>query len=76
MLTIYKTFACQRLDYVVIIYDKPGTVHLNLWLERVQYNVCLANVSAIQGNKRQNIYVELGIASFTLIMNQNYTVFK
>ena len=63
LLTIYKTFAHSHLDYVDIIYYKPGNVYFDSESERIQYNACLAISSAIQGTKRDSIYKELGLES-------------
>ena len=55
LLTIYKSFIRQHLDYGDILYDKPENQNFQNKLEKVQYKVCIATTGAIQGTSRQKV---------------------
>ena len=66
MLTIYKSFVQQPLDYGDIIYDNSVNESLINKLEKLQYQACLAITGAIQGTSRKIIYKELGFESLQI----------
>ena len=49
LLTIYKTFIRNRLDYANINYDQAYNSIFHDKLESVQYNACFALTGAIRG---------------------------
>ena len=55
LLTIYKSFIRQHLDYGDILYDKPENQNFQNKLEKVQYKVCIATTGTIQGTSRQKV---------------------
>ena len=55
LLTIYKSFIRQHLDYGDTLYDKPENQKFQNKLEKVQYKVCIATTGAIQGTSRQKV---------------------
>ena len=63
LLTIYKAFVRNHLDYSDIIYEKPDYESFKDWLEKVQYNATLAIKSTIKGTSTECIYNELGLES-------------
>ena len=63
LLTIYKSFIRQHLDYCDILYDNPANETLINLIEKVQYKSCLAITGAIQGTSRDSLYQELGLES-------------
>ena len=48
LLTIYKSFIRQHLEYGDILYDKPDNENFQNKIEEVQYKACLAITGAIQ----------------------------
>ena len=46
LLTIYKTFKRNRLDYADIIYDQANNSAFHDKLESIQYNACLTITGA------------------------------
>ena len=63
LLTIYKSFIRQHLEYGDILYDKPDNENFQNKIEEVQYKACLAITGAIQWTSREKIYEELGLNS-------------
>ena len=53
LLTIYKTFIRNRLDYTNIIYDQAYHSAFHDKLESIQYNACLAITGAIRGTSTE-----------------------
>ena len=49
LLTTYKCFIRQHLDYGDIIYDQAYNLSFHQKLESIQYNVALALTGAIRG---------------------------
>ena len=66
LLTIYKSFVRQPLDYGDIIYDNSVNESLINKLEKLQYQACLAITGAIQGTSRKSIYKEHGFESLQI----------
>ena len=61
LLTIYKSFVRQHLDYDDLIYDQPQNDSFCNKLENIQYNAASAITVAIQGTSKVNLYKELGL---------------
>ena len=47
LLTIYKSFIRQHLEYGDILYDKPDNKNFQNIIEKLKYEACLAIASAI-----------------------------
>ena len=63
LLTIYKIFIRNQLDYADIIYDQAYNSAFHDKLESTQYNACLAITGAIRGTSTKKIYHKLGLES-------------
>ena len=64
LLTIYKSFITQHLDYGDVVYDQPSNDAFSNQLETVQYNAALAVMGVIKGTSREKLYQELGLEYF------------
>ena len=63
LLTIYKTFVRNQLDFADVIYDQACDSSFHEKLESIQYNACLAITGAIGGTSSEKLYQELGLES-------------
>ena len=63
LLTIYKTFIRNRIDYTDITYDQAYNSAFHDKMESIQYNACLTITGAIRGTLTEKIYQELGLES-------------
>ena len=61
LLTIYKSFIKQHLDYVDVIYDQPSNASFSSKIESVQRDAALAIIGAIRSLSREKVYKELGL---------------
>ena len=61
LLTIYKSFVREHLDYGDIIYDKPQNKSFCNKLESVQYNAALGITGAIWGTSKIKVYKVLSL---------------
>ena len=78
LLTIYKSFIRQHLEYGDILYDKPDNENFQNKIEKVQYmgiKACLAITGAIQGTSREKLYEELGLHSLVERRRCNKLIF-
>ena len=64
LLTIYKSFITQNLDYGNVVYDQSSNDAFSNKLETVQYNAALAITGAIKGTSREKLYQQLGLEYF------------
>ena len=63
LLTIYKTFIKNQLNYADIIYDQAYNSPFHDKLESILYNACLAITGAIRGTSTEKLYQELVLES-------------
>ena len=64
LLTIYKSFTWQHLDYGDIIYDQTCNTYFHQRLESLQYNATLTITGTIRSTLKEKLYNELGLESF------------
>ena len=64
LLTIYKSFTRQHLDYGDIIYHQTCNTYFHQRLESLQYNARLAITGTIRITSKEKLYNELGLESF------------
>ena len=75
LLTIYKSFVRQHLNYGDILYDKRSNDNFQSKMEKVQHRACLAITGGIQGTSRERLYDELGLHSLVKGRWRNKLVF-
>ena len=63
LVTIYKSFVRQHLNYGDILYDQALNNSFHKRLESIQYNAALAITGAIGGSSREKLYQDLGFES-------------
>ena len=63
LITIYKAFIRQHLDYGDVIFDKAFNNSFHQRLEPIQRNIALAITGVIRGTSKEKLYQELGFES-------------
>ena len=63
LLTSYKSFVRNHLDYGDIIYDQPNNESFSNKLETVRYNAALVITESIRGTSKVKLYYKLGLES-------------
>ena len=61
LLTTYKCFIRQHLDYGDIIHDQAYNLSFHQKLELIQYNTALVLTWAIRGSSWEKLYQERGL---------------